>query len=61
GIPANDRIILLVFLLTVLGIQLVILGLLGEYVVRTYHAAQHLPLYTIEEELGSDRSSAEAP
>jgi hypothetical protein len=61
GIPASDRLVLLVFLFTVLGIQLVILGLLGEYVVRTYHAAQHLPLYTVDEELGADGITGEQP
>jgi hypothetical protein len=26
--------------------------LLGEYLVRAYHAAQNLPLYIVEEDIG---------
>jgi glycosyltransferase involved in cell wall biosynthesis len=52
AIPANDRLLAAAILLTFAGIQFSILGLLGEYLVRVYHAAQQLPLYTVEEEIG---------
>jgi hypothetical protein len=33
---------------------LIIMGLLGELVVRTYHEAQGKPIYSIRELLGSE-------
>jgi glycosyltransferase involved in cell wall biosynthesis len=48
--PLADRpIVLLAVLLIMLGVQLVIMGLLGELVVRTYHEAQGKPIYMIRE------------
>jgi glycosyltransferase involved in cell wall biosynthesis len=55
GMPASDRILAAVVLVTFTGFQFMILGLLGEYVVRAYHAAQALPLYVVEEEIGTAR------
>jgi glycosyltransferase involved in cell wall biosynthesis len=52
GMPAGERLPVAIILLTSTALQFTILGLLGEYVVRTYHAAQNLPLYSIEEEIG---------
>jgi glycosyltransferase involved in cell wall biosynthesis len=56
GQPLSDRpILLLAILLIVLGVQLIIMGLLGELIVRTYHETQKKPIYMIREIM---RSSA---
>jgi glycosyltransferase involved in cell wall biosynthesis len=52
GLPPSDRILAVVVFLTFGGLQFTILGLLGEYAVRAYHAAQALPLYVIEDDTG---------
>jgi glycosyltransferase involved in cell wall biosynthesis len=50
GVPLGDRpILLLAILLIVVGVQLVVMGLLGELVVRTYHETQNKPIYMIRE------------
>lgn len=41
--------LMLAVLLTVLGVQFVILGLLGEVITRTYHEAQDKPIYAVRE------------
>lgn len=52
GIRLGGRpIVLLAILLTVIGIQFVSIGLLGEMVVRTYHESQDKPVYRIRERL----------
>ena len=43
----NRPLLLLSVLLVILGVQLVILGLLGELVVRIYYESQSKPTYTI--------------
>jgi len=43
----NRPLLLLSVLLVILGVQLVILGLLGELVVRIYYESQDKPIYTI--------------
>ena len=49
GMPLAGRpIVLLGILLTVMGMQFVTMGLLGELLVRTYHEAQNKPVYRIE-------------
>jgi len=35
-----------------LGVQLILMGLLGELVVRTYHESQEKPIYAVREILG---------
>jgi glycosyltransferase involved in cell wall biosynthesis len=55
GLPASDRVLVAVILLTFAGLQFTILGLLGEYAVRAYHAAQALPLYIVDDEVGPAR------
>jgi 2-polyprenyl-3-methyl-5-hydroxy-6-metoxy-1,4-benzoquinol methylase len=45
GMPANNQLVAAIVLLAFAGMQFTILGLLGEYLVRAYHAAQNLPLY----------------
>lgn len=53
GEALSDRpILLLGVLLIMLGVQLVLMGLLGELIVRTYHESQDKPIYAIREILG---------
>jgi undecaprenyl-phosphate 4-deoxy-4-formamido-L-arabinose transferase len=52
AIPANNHFLAAIILLAFAGMQFTILGLLGEYLVRAYHAAQNLPLYIVEEDIG---------
>jgi hypothetical protein len=55
--PLSDRpLLLLSILLIVLGVELIIMGLLGELIVRTYHETQKKPIYMIKEELGLKRA-----
>jgi undecaprenyl-phosphate 4-deoxy-4-formamido-L-arabinose transferase len=49
--PAKNQLVAAIVLLAFAGMQFTILGLLGEYLVRAYHAAQNLPLYIVEEEI----------
>ena len=46
--------LMLAVLLTVLGVQFVALGLLGEIIIRTYHEAQNKPIYVVREVLESE-------
>ena len=51
--PLSDRpLLLMAILLVVLGVQLIIMGLLGELVMRTYHETQGKPIYMVREALG---------
>jgi glycosyltransferase involved in cell wall biosynthesis len=52
AMPANNHFLAAIILMSFAGMQFTILGLLGEYLVRVYHAAQNLPLYIIEEDIG---------
>ena len=46
--PIGDRpLLMLAILLVIVGVQFVIMGLLGEIVVRTYHEAQNKPIYYV--------------
>jgi glycosyltransferase involved in cell wall biosynthesis len=48
--PLGDRpLLLLAVLLLVMGVQLIIMGLLGELVVRTYYEAQKKPIYMVRD------------
>lgn len=49
GMPAMDRLLAFMVLLVFSGFQITLLGLLGEYLIRTYHAGQGLPLFVIDE------------
>jgi Glycosyl transferase family 2 len=50
GVRLADRpIVLLAILLTVLGVQFVSIGLLGEMMVRTYHESQGKPIFRVRE------------
>jgi glycosyltransferase involved in cell wall biosynthesis len=54
GEALSDRpILLLGILLIMLGVQLILMGLLGELIVRTYHESQDKPIYAVREILGS--------
>jgi len=44
--------LMLAVLLTVLGVQFVVMGLLGEVITRTYHEAQEKPIYAVREVIG---------
>ena len=56
----SDRpILLLAVLLIVIGVQLIIMGLLGELIVRTYHETQGKPIYVIQEVLSDVASDEE--
>jgi glycosyltransferase involved in cell wall biosynthesis len=64
AVPLAGRpIVLLGILLTVMGLQFVTLGLLGELLVRTYHESQNKPVYRIETVLaaGDARGTHGAP
>ena len=53
GVGLSDRpILLLAILLIMLGVQLIVMGLLGELIVRTYHESQDKPIYAVREILG---------
>jgi glycosyltransferase involved in cell wall biosynthesis len=52
AMPASNHVLAAIILLAFAGMQFTILGLFGEYLVRAYHAAENLPLYTVEEEIG---------
>lgn len=53
----SDRpLLLLAILLIMLGVQFIIMGLLGELVVRTYHEAQGKPIYMIRDVTGGKTS-----
>jgi glycosyltransferase involved in cell wall biosynthesis len=53
SVGLSDRpILLLAILLIMLGVQLILMGLLGELVVRTYHESQEKPIYAVREILG---------
>ena len=48
--PIADRpLMLLAVLMIVIGVQLLIMGLLGELLVRTYHETQNKPIYVVRE------------
>lgn len=48
---AGRPLLMLAVLLVVVGVQLVSLGLIGEFVIRTYHESQRKPIYVIREVL----------
>ena len=51
--PIGDRpMVILAALLIMIGVQLIIMGLLGEIMVRTYHETQDKPIYVVREILG---------
>ena len=56
GVPLSGRpLVLLGILLTIMGIQFITMGLLGELLVRTYHESQNKPVYRVAQVLGGER------
>ena len=56
GIDIGDRpLLLLGILLTIMGVQFITMGLLGELLVRTYHESQAKPVYRVDTILRRDR------
>lgn len=52
--PIGDRpLVILAALLVMVGVQLIVMGLLGEILVRTYHETQNKPVYVVREVLDS--------
>jgi len=59
GVPLAQRpLVWLGILLTLMGLQFVTMGLLGELLVRTYHESQNKPVYRVAEVLGGAELSA---
>ena len=53
GTPlANRPLLWLGILLTLMGLQFITMGLLGELLVRTYHESQNKPVYRVSEVRG---------
>jgi len=50
---AERPLLLFSILLLLVGVQLVIMGLLGEMVARTYYESQGKPIYVVREEIGA--------
>ncbi|MGH9801046.1 MAG: glycosyltransferase, partial [Blastocatellia bacterium] len=48
----------LAMVMLVLGIQLFLMGLIAEMLVRTYHESQGKPIYTIKTKLNFEESEA---
>jgi len=46
---ANRPVLLLTILLTVIGVQFISLGLIGEMLARTYHESQAKPIYSVRD------------
>jgi glycosyltransferase involved in cell wall biosynthesis len=53
---SNRPILLLAVLLIMLGVQLIVMGLLGELIVRTYHESQGKSIYVVRDVLHSPES-----
>jgi hypothetical protein len=49
---SNRPILLLAILLIMLGVQFIVMGLLGELIVRTYHESQGKPIYVVRNIIG---------
>jgi hypothetical protein len=57
--PAHrNPLLLLATFLFIIGMQSVMLGLLAEIGVRTYHESQHKPIYVVREEVEGEGASA---
>jgi glycosyltransferase involved in cell wall biosynthesis len=53
GVPLSQRpLVWLGILLTLMGLQFITMGLLGELLVRTYHESQNKPVYRVAEVRG---------
>jgi glycosyltransferase involved in cell wall biosynthesis len=57
GVPLAQRpLVWLGILLTLMGLQFITMGLLGELLVRTYHESQNKPVYRVAEVRGGSRT-----
>ena len=55
GVPMGNRpLLLLAILMMLIGIQFIVIGLLGELQIRTYYETQNKPIYVIKEVYGWD-------
>ena len=54
GIPILGYASIIVSILFIGGIQLLIIGIMGEYIGRIYTEAQNRPLYLVKERIGFD-------
>ena len=52
---------MMIFILLLGGVQLIMIGVLGEYLGRIYEELKHRPLYLVAEEVGGDRWSPPGP
>jgi len=53
GEGIGDRpLLMLAVLLTILGIQFISMGLLGEIIIRTYYEVLNKPIYAVKEKIG---------
>ena len=56
GVPMGNRpLLLLAILMILIGIQFIVIGLLGELQIRTYHETQNKPIYVVKEVHGWDK------
>lgn len=52
GVSIGDRpLLMLAVLLTVIGVQFITLGLIGELIIRVYYETQNRPIYVVREEI----------
>lgn len=56
---AERPLLLFTILLLMVGVQLVLMGLLGEMVSRTYHESQDKPIYVVREDSGTEEGLGE--
>jgi dolichol-phosphate mannosyltransferase len=52
---------LMVFILFLGGVQLLMIGVLGEYLGRIYEEVKHRPLYIVAEEVGAEPPQGDSP
>ena len=50
----QDKILLITFILFISGIQMLTIGIIGEYVWRILEETRKRPIYIIEEKIGFD-------
>lgn len=56
GVPMGNRpLLLLAVLMILIGIQFIVIGLLGELQIRTYYETQNKPIFVVREMCGWDR------
>jgi glycosyltransferase involved in cell wall biosynthesis len=57
----NNPFILIAVFLAILGVNFVLMGLLAELIVRTYHESQDKPIYHIRQTLNFEESNSAEP